>query len=111
MNLGNGDPGQRAMCRLLRSIVGSYIDTFDEEPLPVAVAEPRLPSVCSMWWPAWTSTEMPTDGWPISTVSPRWICVTNLPLVDRDDAPTVREPIDPRQRQRIDHEAQRLLGR
>jgi hypothetical protein len=38
-DLGNGDPGQRAMCRLLKSIVGSYIDTFDEEPLPVAVAD------------------------------------------------------------------------
>jgi hypothetical protein len=38
-DLGNGDPGQRAMCRLLKGIVGSYIDTFDEEPLPVAVAD------------------------------------------------------------------------
>ena len=38
-NLGNGDPGQRAMCRLLKGIVGSYIDAFDEEPLPVAVAD------------------------------------------------------------------------
>jgi len=38
-DLGNGDPGQRAMCRLLMGIVGSYIDTFDEEPLPVAVAD------------------------------------------------------------------------
>ncbi|WP_426532352.1 hypothetical protein [Bradyrhizobium sp. McL0615] len=38
-DLGNGDPGQRAMCRLLTGIVGSYIDAFDEEPLPVAVAD------------------------------------------------------------------------
>jgi hypothetical protein len=38
-DLGNGDPGQRAMCRLLKGIVGSYIDAFDEEPLPVAVAD------------------------------------------------------------------------
>jgi hypothetical protein len=38
-DLGNGDPGQRAMCLLLKGIVGSYIDTFDEEPLPVAVAD------------------------------------------------------------------------
>ena len=37
--LGNGDAGQRAMCRLLKNIVGSYIDAFDEEPLPVAVAD------------------------------------------------------------------------
>jgi hypothetical protein len=38
-DLGNGDPEQRALCRLLNSIVGSYVDTFDEEPLPVAVAD------------------------------------------------------------------------
>jgi hypothetical protein len=33
------DPEQRALCRLLNSIVGSYVDTFDEEPLPVEVAD------------------------------------------------------------------------
>ena len=38
-DLGNRDPGQRAVCRLLNGIVGSYVDTFDEEPLPVAVAD------------------------------------------------------------------------
>ena len=38
-NLSDGDPGQRAMCRLLKNIVGSYIDAFDEDPLPVAVAD------------------------------------------------------------------------
>jgi hypothetical protein len=38
-DLGNGDASQRAMCRLLKNIVGSYIDAFDEEPLPVAVAD------------------------------------------------------------------------
>jgi hypothetical protein len=38
-DLGDGDPGQRAMCRLLKNIVGSYIDAFDEDPLPVAVAD------------------------------------------------------------------------
>jgi hypothetical protein len=38
-DLSNGDPGQRAMCRLLKNIVGSYIDAFDEDPLPVAVAD------------------------------------------------------------------------
>jgi hypothetical protein len=27
------------LCRLLNSIVGSYIEAFDEEPLPVAVAD------------------------------------------------------------------------
>jgi hypothetical protein len=38
-DLSKGDPEQRALCRLLNSIVGSYVDTFDEEPLPVAVAD------------------------------------------------------------------------
>jgi hypothetical protein len=33
------DPGQRALCRLLDAVVGSYVDDFDEEPLPVAVAD------------------------------------------------------------------------
>jgi hypothetical protein len=33
------DPEQRALCRLLNTVVGSYVDTFDEEPLPVAVAD------------------------------------------------------------------------
>ena len=33
------DPEQRALCRLLNSVVGSYVDTFDEEPLPVEVAD------------------------------------------------------------------------
>ena len=33
------EPEQRALCRLLNSIVGSYIEAFDEEPLPVAVAD------------------------------------------------------------------------
>jgi len=38
-----------------------------------------------------------------------WICVTNISsAVDRNHAPTFLEPIDARQRQRIDHEAQRL---
>jgi cell division protein FtsX len=38
-DLSNGAPEQRAMCRLLNSIVASYVDTFDEAPLPVAVAD------------------------------------------------------------------------
>ena len=33
------DPEQRALCRLLNTVVGSYVDTFDEEPLPVEVAD------------------------------------------------------------------------
>jgi hypothetical protein len=37
--LSQDDPKQRALCRLLSGIVGSYVDTFDEEPLPVALAD------------------------------------------------------------------------
>ena len=38
-NLEQGKPGQRALCRLLSSLVGGYIEAFDEEPLPVAIAD------------------------------------------------------------------------
>jgi hypothetical protein len=38
-DVGKGDPEQRALCRLLNTVVGGYVDTFDEEPLPVAVAD------------------------------------------------------------------------
>jgi hypothetical protein len=34
--LSRDEPDQRALCRLLNSIVGNYIGAFDEEPLPVA---------------------------------------------------------------------------
>jgi hypothetical protein len=34
-----GDPGQRALCRLLNGIVGSYVEAYDEAPLPVALAD------------------------------------------------------------------------
>ena len=32
-------PEQRAMCRLLRGIINSYVEEFDEAPLPTATAE------------------------------------------------------------------------
>jgi hypothetical protein len=38
-DLSTADPEQCALCRLLNAIVASYIETFDEEPLPVAVAD------------------------------------------------------------------------
>jgi hypothetical protein len=38
-DIGSGDPEHRALCRLLSTVVDSYVDTFDEEPLPVAVAD------------------------------------------------------------------------
>ena len=34
--LSGDEPEQRALCRLLTYLVGSYIEAFDEEPLPVA---------------------------------------------------------------------------
>lgn len=38
-NLSRDEPDQRALYRLLTGLVGSYIEAFDEEPLPVAVAD------------------------------------------------------------------------
>ena len=38
-DVSKSDPEQRALCRLLNAVVDSYVDTFDEEPLPVAVAD------------------------------------------------------------------------
>jgi len=37
--LSGDEPEQRASCRLLTYLVGGYIEAFDEEPLPVAVAD------------------------------------------------------------------------
>jgi hypothetical protein len=37
--LSRDEPGQRALCRLLSSLADGYIEAFDEEPLPVAVAD------------------------------------------------------------------------
>ncbi|GMO47312.1 hypothetical protein [Bradyrhizobium sp. TM233] len=37
--LGQHDPAQRGLCRLLSGIVGSYVEAFDEAPLPVDIAE------------------------------------------------------------------------
>jgi hypothetical protein len=37
--LSRAAPEQRALCRLLSGIVGSYVEAFDEAPLPVAVAD------------------------------------------------------------------------
>ena len=37
--LSRDEPGQRALCRLLSSLVVGYVEAFDEEPLPVAVAD------------------------------------------------------------------------
>jgi hypothetical protein len=37
--LSAGEPEQRALCQLLNCLVASYIEAFDEEPLPVAAAD------------------------------------------------------------------------
>lgn len=37
--IGSGDPAQRAICRLLSAVVGSYVDAYEEAPLPVAIAD------------------------------------------------------------------------
>ena len=37
--LGRDDPEQRGLCRVLNGLVGSYVETFDEAPLPVEVAD------------------------------------------------------------------------
>ena len=37
--LGRDDPAQRGLCRLLSGLVGSYVEAFDEAPLPVEVAD------------------------------------------------------------------------
>jgi hypothetical protein len=38
-SLSRDEPEHRGLYRLLSNLVGSYIETFDEEPLPVAVAD------------------------------------------------------------------------
>ena len=37
--LGRDDPEQRGLCRLLSSLVGSYVEAYDEAPLPVEIAD------------------------------------------------------------------------
>ena len=37
--VSNSDPEQRELCQLLTAIVGDCVDTYDEQPLPVAVAD------------------------------------------------------------------------
>jgi len=37
--LSGDEPEQRALCQLLSCLVTSYIEAFDEEPLPVAAAD------------------------------------------------------------------------
>lgn len=37
--LGRQEPAQQGLCALLNRLVGGYIETFDEAPLPVEVAD------------------------------------------------------------------------
>ena len=38
-NLTREQPQHAALCRLLSNLVGRYVEAFDEEPLPVTVAD------------------------------------------------------------------------
>ena len=38
-SLSRQDPAQQGLCALLSRLVGGYIETFDEAPLPVEVAD------------------------------------------------------------------------
>ena len=38
-SLSTEEPDQRGLYRLLSSLVGRYIEAFDEEPLPISVAD------------------------------------------------------------------------
>ena len=38
-SLSTEEPDQRGLYRLLSNLVGRYIEAFDEEPLPVSVAD------------------------------------------------------------------------
>jgi hypothetical protein len=38
-SLSRTEPEQRGLYRLLGNLVGRYVEAFDEEPLPVAVAD------------------------------------------------------------------------
>jgi hypothetical protein len=37
--LSQDDPEQRALCRVLSEVVDIYVETFDEAPLPIPVAD------------------------------------------------------------------------
>lgn len=37
--LGRDDPAQLGLCRLLSGLVGDYVEAFDEDPLPVDIAD------------------------------------------------------------------------
>jgi hypothetical protein len=39
LQLADDHPEQRAICRLLHGIVGTYVEEFDEAPLPSVVAD------------------------------------------------------------------------
>jgi hypothetical protein len=46
--LSRREPAQQGLCALLNLLVGGYNETFDEAPLPVAVAD-RAYGACSTW--------------------------------------------------------------
>ena len=81
--LSEGAPEQRALCRVLSGIVGSYAEAFDEEPCRWRL--PTAPTIaCSISWQAWISAQARTGGWPTSTGSRLSICG-----IDRGTEPTI----------------------
>ena len=68
--LSRDEPGQRALCRLLSSLASSYIEAFDEESLPAAVAD-RAINACSTWSQASIFEPARSTGSPTSIVLQR----------------------------------------
>ena len=63
-NFERDKPEQRALRRLLSDLVGSHIEAFDEEPLPVAVADRAyrlLDLLASLDFRASAATTSPTS--------------------------------------------------
>jgi hypothetical protein len=73
-DVSKDDPEQRALCRLLNVIVGSYVDTFDEEPLPVEVADRARRRLLDLMASLDFNASADRRAWPTSTVWQRAIC-------------------------------------
>ena len=67
--LSRDKPEHRALRRLLSCLVGSYLEAFDEEPLPVAVADRAYHRLA--WSQASIFELARSAGWPTSIVLQR----------------------------------------
>ena len=61
MELASSDDEHRALYRLLASMVGRYIDSFDEEPLPVDIAKQAYQRLLSIVDDAENSMDAPAS--------------------------------------------------